>query len=90
MQVYFGYVLSNPLDTPDRFTYKIKNIAMIFMNFFANINDINLRALKLMNADTINIINRPSSLTFDEANSPDHKDIMNFVNYCEFFYLNEK
>ena len=47
MRVFFGYVLSKPLDPPHPLTVKIKSIARIFMNFFANVNDINLGALIL-------------------------------------------
>ena len=90
MRVFYGYVLSNPLDPPNKFTYKIKTTARLFMNFFANVNDINLFGLKLMNSDTINIINRPLYLTEAEAHSPENQAISEFVNYCETYYLNER
>ena len=90
MRVFFGYVLSNPLDPPNTLNAKIKNIAKIFLNFFANVNDINLGALKLMNSDTIKIMKRDLDLSEVEANSPEKKSITAFVSYCETYYLNER
>ena len=90
MRVFFGYVLSNPLDPPNNLTPKIKSVARNFLNFFANVNDLNLPALKLMNADFINVLNRPLYLNQVEMESPEHKEISEFVNYCETYYLNER
>lgn len=89
MKVFFGYILGNPPNPASRFHPKLKIMAKMFMNFFANVNDINLIALKLMNKDVITLLKRDISLSREEENSDVYKAIISFVGHCEKCYLNE-
>ena len=90
MRIFLGYILNNPLNPPNKLSPKIKAMTRIFLSFFANVEDINLGALKLMNQDMKNIMNRPLFLTDAEAESPENKAICDFVNYCDIHYLTER
>ena len=89
ISIFFGYIMSSPLNPPEKFTNKIKAMTKIFMNFFANVNDINLGALKLMNSDVQMLIKRSLKLNTDEIHSEANQAIMAFVHHCQDCYLTE-
>ena len=90
IRIFLGYILANPLNPPNKLTPKIQAMARIFLSFFANVEDINLGALKVMNKDMKNIMNRPLFLTDTEVDSPENKAMCEFVNYCDVHYLTER
>ena len=90
MSIFFGYIMSSPLNPPNRFNNKMKNMVKIFLNFFANVNDINLPALKLMNSDVKLLLKRPLYLTLNEQTSSENIAIKDFSRYCKECYLMER
>ena len=89
MHIFFTYILVQPSSPRFKLNNKIKNMSIIFLNLFSNVDDIYLNSLKLLNTDDkvfINFLKTNEILEKNEASIA----IKQFCSHCEIFYLNEK
>ena len=96
MRMFFRYILVFSSQSKIQITPKIKTLTKIFLNLFANVQDINLASLRIIDNSSFIYLEIPGFLEYQkkELENTDitqrETAIITFINLCENYYILEK